>query len=197
MSTLTKYSKKPQRLAMPAWYLVKEFAGIYGVKMNYGAVKEKLNRDMISHAYFEHAKVPLVTGTITYNNIGQPERLSSIKSNDWISLILKRAATGYSNRKFYESLAYQIENVDKIKQEQQLTDAELLQVNEMRNNLQNRIPGMVWVLTQAYNNDIDKDYWIDCLIGGVFERDHPYVASLFNSKKETAIAALFANGTAN
>ena len=92
------------RLALPAWYLVKQFAGIYGVKMNYKAVK-KLNRDVISRAYFDVAKLPAITRTVTYNNRGQPEKLSPIKSKDWIAMILKRAAMGYNNRQFYESLA--------------------------------------------------------------------------------------------
>ena len=91
-------------LAQPAWYLVRQFAGIYGVKMNYRAVK-RLNRDVISHAYFDVAKLPAITRTVTYNNRGQPEKLSPIKSKDWIGMILKRAAMGYSNRQFYESLA--------------------------------------------------------------------------------------------
>ena len=91
-------------LAQPAWYLVRQFAGIYGVKMNYKAVK-KLNRDVISHAYFDVAKLPAITLTITYNSRGQPEKLSPIKSKDWIAMILKRAAIGYNNRQFYESLA--------------------------------------------------------------------------------------------
>jgi len=94
----------PQRLALPAWYLVKQFAGIYGVKMNYKGVK-KLNRDVISRAYFDVAKLPAITQTVTYNNRGQPEKLSPIKSKRWIALILKRAAMGYNNRQFYESLA--------------------------------------------------------------------------------------------
>jgi len=94
----------PQRLALPAWYLVKQFAGIYGVKMNYKGVK-KLNRDVISRAYFDVAKLPAITQTITYNNRGQPEKLGPIKSKRWIALILKRAAIGYNNRQFYESLA--------------------------------------------------------------------------------------------
>ena len=59
----------PQRLALPAWYLVKQFAGIYGVKMNYKGVK-KLNRDVITRAYFDVAKLPTITQTITYNNRG-------------------------------------------------------------------------------------------------------------------------------
>ena len=103
-TTHTMYSTQPQRLALPAWYLVKQFAGIYGVKMNYQAVK-KLHRDVISRAYFDVAKLPAITRTVTYNSRGQPEKLPTIKSKDWIKLILKRAAMGYNNRQFYESLA--------------------------------------------------------------------------------------------
>ena len=132
MSTDTIYSTQSQRLAMPAWYLVKEFAGIYGVKMNYRAVKKKLNRDMISRAYFDDAKLPPITRTITYNNRGQPEKVSSIKSKDWIALILNRAAMGYSNRKFYESLAYQIENLDKYRRDRQRQHDDILQDRRRR-----------------------------------------------------------------
>lgn len=85
--------------------------------MNYIDIKKKLNRDMISRAYFDDAKLPLITRTITYNNRGQPEKLLPIKCKVWIGMILKRAAMGYSNRKFYESLAYQIEHVDAVRRE--------------------------------------------------------------------------------
>lgn len=91
-------------LAQPAWYLVKEFAGIYGVKMNYQAVK-KLNVNIISNAYFNYAKLPPITRTITYDRFGNPEKLRTFKIKDWINIILKRAAMGYKNRLFYESLA--------------------------------------------------------------------------------------------
>ena len=100
----SNHASQGYHLAQPAWYLVRQFAGIYGVKMNYRAVK-RLNRDVISHAYFDVAKLPAITRTVTYNNRGQPEKLSPIKSKDWIAMILKRAAMGYSNRQFYESLA--------------------------------------------------------------------------------------------
>ena len=72
--------------------------------MNYQAVK-KLNVNIISRAYFNYAKLPPITRTITYDRFGNPEKLRTFKIKDWINIILKRAAMGYKNRLFYESLA--------------------------------------------------------------------------------------------
>tara|TARA_B100000902_G_scaffold96288_1_gene98956 strand:+ start:282 stop:878 length:597 start_codon:yes stop_codon:yes gene_type:complete len=198
MSTVTNYSTQPQRLAMPAWYLVKEFAGIYGVKMNYGAVKKKLKRDMITRAYFDDAKLPPITQTITitYNNIGQPEEVSQIMCKDWIAIILKHVAIGYSNRKFYESLAYQIENVDKIQRELDLTHAELVQVNDIRNDFQHRAPRTYGLLARYYMDEKHRDCIVKRL-GELIEIEYAEIVPLYIAKEEAMVAALFVNGVAN
>ena len=41
-----------------SWRIIKEFTGIYGVKMNYSKIA-KLSRDKLSNAYFEEAKLSL------------------------------------------------------------------------------------------------------------------------------------------
>ena len=197
MTTVTNYSTQPQRLAMPAWYLVKEFAGIYGVKMNYSAVK-KLNHNMISRAYFDDAKLPPITQTITitYNNRGQPENLSSFKCKNWITMILKHVAMGYSNRKFYESLNYQIENVDKIQREFDLTDAELVQVQGFRNEFQRRALRTYGLLARYYSDDKHRDYIVK-ILGGLIESKYAEIMPLYIAKEEAMIAALFDNGADN
>lgn len=196
MTTVTNYSTQPQRLAMPAWYLVKEFAGIYGVKMNYSAVK-KLDHKMISRAYFDDAKLPPITQTITitYNNRGQPENLSSFKCKNWITMILKHVAKGYSNRKFYESLDYQIENVDKIQRELDLTDAELVQVQGIRNDFQRRAPGTYRQLAEYY--ETNHHSCVD-MIGALIKQQYrQYLWPIFMAKNEAVVAALFDNGAEN
>jgi hypothetical protein len=161
--------------------------------MNYSAVK-KLDRDMISRAYFDDAKLPPIaqTITITYNNRGQPEKLSPFKSKDWIAMILKRAAKGYSNRKFYESLDYQIENVDKIRRGLDLTDAELVQMHGIRNDFQRRAPDLYGTLARYYNNVRNRDRCVK-ILSGLFEKEYTEVSPLFITKEDAAVAALFVN----
>lgn len=197
MTTVTNYSTQPRRLAMPAWYLVKEFAGIYGVKMNYIAVR-KLDHKMISRAYFDDAKLPPITQTITitYNNRGQPENLSSFKCKNWITMILKHVAKGYSNRKFYESLDYQIENVDKIQRELDLTDAELVQMQGIRNDFQRRALRTYGLLAQYYRDGKHREYIVK-ILGGLIESEYAEIVPLYIAKEEAMITALFDNGAGN
>lgn len=96
---------KPQRLSQAAWYLVRQYAGIYDVKMDYTAIKTHLKPETVARAYFEVANLPLIAKTVTWNMMGQIEIVHSVTPNDWVDVILKRAATGYKNRKFYEELA--------------------------------------------------------------------------------------------
>jgi hypothetical protein len=101
-------------LSQAAWYLVRQFAGIYGVKMDYTKIKS-LSRDKITRAYFTEAKLPRFVSTITYSISGVPEKAPEIKSQAWIALILKTAAGGHKNRKFYETLAGELARPKKRK----------------------------------------------------------------------------------
>ena len=113
-SSQTHHQKPVVVLSQAAWYLVRQFAGIYGVKMDYTKIKS-LSRDKITRAYFTEAKLPRFVSTITYSISGDPEKAPKIKSNAWIALILKKAAGGHKNRKFYEILAGELTRPKKRK----------------------------------------------------------------------------------
>ena len=103
-----------------SWRIIKEFTGIYGVKMNYSKIA-KLSRDKLSNAYFEEAKLSLdpfdlsIAYLCKYNKKGEiisldPDtprgtRPFNKTAKQWKALILKRVAQGYKNRQFYEAVA--------------------------------------------------------------------------------------------
>lgn len=100
-------------LSQAAWFLVRQFAGIYGVKMEYTKIKS-LSSDKISHAYFDAAKQPRFVSTIRYSCSGMPEKILKIKPKEWKDKILKSVARGHKNRKFYETLAIELTPPKKI-----------------------------------------------------------------------------------
>jgi hypothetical protein len=122
-------SSLPHTFDGRSWRIIKEFTGIYGVKMNYTKIT-KLSRDKLSKAYFEHAKLPiepfevLIVYRAKYNQNGKiislaPDTPSETRPFDkgcdeWKSLILKKAAQGYKNRQFYEALAKMVAPPEKI-----------------------------------------------------------------------------------
>lgn len=101
-----------------SWRVIKEFVGIYGVKLNYAKIKN-LSRDKLSNAYFKEGKLPLITvkvsWSVTFDASGisrvdkeafkQLETTKSQTAKEWKATILKRVAQGYKNRQFYEALA--------------------------------------------------------------------------------------------
>ena len=108
-----------------SWRLIKDLAGIYGVKMDYSKIS-KLSKDKIAKAYFDDAKLPLepfeiiITQKYKYTKDGNltiPDRPRYEKGTicnepirpktktEWKNLILKKAAQGYKNRELYEALA--------------------------------------------------------------------------------------------
>ncbi len=101
-----------------SWRIIKEFVGIYGVKMDYSKIA-KLSRDKLSNAYFKEGKLPLITvqvsWSVNYDASGNSmwgeeafKQLVATKSQtvkEWKATILKRAAQGHKNRQFYEALA--------------------------------------------------------------------------------------------
>ena len=118
-------AQEPHMFDQCAWRLIKEFTGIYGIKMNYSKVA-MLSKDKIANAYFDVAELSLepfemiITQKYKYTKDGSltiPERpryengavcneqIRPKTATEWKRLILKRAAQGYKNRKFYEALA--------------------------------------------------------------------------------------------
>ena len=106
-------SSLPHTFDGRSWRIIKEFTGIYGVKMDYSKIA-KLSRDKLSNAYFKVGKFPTpkvsVTITIIHDCNGNPsyQHLPAIQpktAKQWKALILKQVAQGYKNRQFYEALA--------------------------------------------------------------------------------------------
>ena len=101
-----------------SWRIIKEFAGIYGIKMDYTKIA-KLPRTKLSKAYFGDGNLPLfeeeVSFTVKFNAFGksiwsnntrkQRAALAPKGAKEWKALILRRAAQGYKNRQFYEAVA--------------------------------------------------------------------------------------------
>ena len=102
-----------------SWRIIKEFVGIYGIKMDYTKIT-KLSRDKLSNAYFKEGKLPLITvqvsWSITFDASGNStwseeafKQIDTTKSQttakEWKATILKRAAQGHKNRQFYEAVA--------------------------------------------------------------------------------------------
>lgn len=112
-----------------SWRIIKEFAGIYGVKMNYSKIA-KLSRNKLSNAYFEEAKLSLdqfdlsIAFLCKYNKKGEIISLNpdtpcgtrpfNKSAKQWKTLILKRVAQGYKNRQFYEALAKLVNPPQKV-----------------------------------------------------------------------------------
>jgi hypothetical protein len=112
-----------------SWRIIKEFTGIYGVKMNYSKIA-KLSRDKLSNAYFEEAKLSLdpfdlsIVYLCKYNKKGEIISLNpdtprgtrpfNKSAKEWKALILKRVAQGYKNRQFYEALAKMVNPPPKV-----------------------------------------------------------------------------------
>lgn len=112
-----------------SWRIIKEFTGIYGVKMNYSKIT-KLSREKLSNAYFEEAKLSLdpfdlsIAFLCKYNKKGEIISLNpdtpcgtrpfNKTAKQWKALILKRVAQGYKNRQFYEAVAKMVNPPPKV-----------------------------------------------------------------------------------
>jgi hypothetical protein len=106
-----------------SWRLIKDFAGIYGIKMAYTKIKN-LSRDKLSKAYFEDAKLTLEAfgfsfkQQLMYDRYGYrittsmpPPHLTSMQNylgksaKEWKVCILSHVGRGYKNKEFYEAVA--------------------------------------------------------------------------------------------
>jgi hypothetical protein len=102
-----------------SWRIIKEFAGIYCIKMDYSKIA-KLPCNKLSKAYFGDGNLPLfeekVSLTAKLNAFGKliwsPNDARNHRAafapkgaKEWKALILRRAAQGYKNRQFYEAVA--------------------------------------------------------------------------------------------
>ena len=127
----------PHMFDQRSWRLIKEFTGIYGIKMNYSKIA-KLSKDKITKAYFQVAKLPIKPFEVSivyrakYNQNGKiislaPDTPSGTRPfvpsgtrpfdkgiKEWKAIILKKAAQGYKNRQFYEELAKMVNPPPKI-----------------------------------------------------------------------------------
>ena len=121
-------AQSSHRFDQRSWRIIKEFVGIYGVKMDYSKIA-KLSRDKLSKAYFVAGKQPRA-GTsilvpIQYDIMGNAYTEVSTKrmfhralrrksASEWKALILKWVAQGYKNRQFYEAVAKMVAPPPKV-----------------------------------------------------------------------------------
>lgn len=95
-----------------SWRTIKEFAGIYGVKMDYQVVS-KLCASDIQDAMMWSGQIDIlfIERTRRHRNYYR-------KPTDWKALLLKKAAMGLKNRVLYEELDVLIkkrnQNIEKM-----------------------------------------------------------------------------------
>lgn len=121
-------AQSSHRFDQRSWRIIKEFVGIYGVKMDYTKIT-KLSRDKLSKAYFVAGKQPRpetsILVPIQYDMMGNAytevktkrmfhRALKSKSASEWKALILKRVAQGYKNRQFYEAVAKMVAPPPKV-----------------------------------------------------------------------------------
>jgi len=120
-------AQSSRRFDQASWRVIKEFVGIYGVKMDYTKIA-KLSRDKLSNAYFKEGKLPLLTVQVSWsvnfdasgNSMWGKEAFKQIDATksqtakEWKATILKRAAQGYKNRQFYEAVAKMVTPPPKV-----------------------------------------------------------------------------------
>jgi hypothetical protein len=121
-------SSLPHTFDGRSWRIIKEFTGIYGVKMDYTKVT-KLSRAQLSKAYFVAGKQPRpemsILVPIQYDILGNAytshttdkmfkQALKRKSASEWKALILKWVAQGYKNRQFYEAVAKMVAPPPKV-----------------------------------------------------------------------------------
>ena len=79
-----------------SWRVIKEFAGVYGVKMDYSTIL-KLH---VSDIHDAMRWSDLIPPTFIYNHHNQ---------KSWKLYMLKRVTRGYKSRQFYEEIELKIE----------------------------------------------------------------------------------------
>ena len=96
------------RFAQAPWYLIREYVGIYGVKMNYSKIK-KLSVNAIIDAINHSRKIYPCFKTIT-----RCHRDYYGRHDAWKMYLLKRVTNGHKNREFYEAIALRIDIAKRI-----------------------------------------------------------------------------------
>ena len=114
-------SVDPHMFDQRSWRIIKDFVGIYNIKMDYTKIT-KLSRDKLSKAYFVAGKQPRpetsILVPIQYDIMGNAytdvQILKNKSASEWKALILKRVAQGYKNRQFYETVAKMVAPPPKV-----------------------------------------------------------------------------------
>ena len=92
--------KKKYRLASCAWYLVKEYSGIYNIPdLNYAMIKKIANISFIIHNFKKYNDKENKSPIKDLNLYGCTEN----------SIIYKTIASGYKSKIFYQVLAYMLQ----------------------------------------------------------------------------------------
>ena len=87
------------KFAQAPWIIIREFAGIYGVEMDYSK--------------FGTLSVSTIEDAINYSKIIDPILMGGTRRDSkyfrhpkaWKSFLLKRISSGYKSRQFYEEIA--------------------------------------------------------------------------------------------
>jgi len=103
MSTYTNMaSTKEHKFAQAPWRIIREFVGIYGVKMDYSRIT--------------HIPVSTIEDVMRKSRIINPFVLATMGQDDkyfrrpkaWKSFLLKQISRGYKNDEFYKVLSSHI-----------------------------------------------------------------------------------------
>ena len=90
------------KFAQGPWLIIRDFAGIYGVKMDYSK--------------FDTLRVSTIEDAINYSKIIDPILMGGTRRDHkyfrdpkaWKSFLLRRISCGYKSREFYEEIAQRI-----------------------------------------------------------------------------------------
>lgn len=92
------------KFAQASWRIIKEFVGIYGVKIEYNIISKLPPGDIEDAFRFSNITAPLFMQStrLYYNYYRNPTA--------WKMLLLKKVAMGYKNLQFYQELEAKIVN---------------------------------------------------------------------------------------
>ena len=88
------------RFAQASWHLIREFAGIYGVKMDYSIFSTISAFTLADAVRYSRTMNPLLVMRSSDKYFNSPKA--------WKGFLMKRISDGYKSRKFYEEIAQRI-----------------------------------------------------------------------------------------
>ena len=105
-------STQGHKFAQASWRIIREFAGIYGVKMDYSKIKTLCGSTIADAVNHSKTIKPCLLAAMRR----EPKYFR--RPAAWKSYLLKQISNGYKSRKFYEEIALRILLKDKVWREQ-------------------------------------------------------------------------------